>query len=106
MALWSANDARVEEEAGMRLAILGTGSVGSTLGPRWSALGHEVCFGSRDPRSAKARALVQAVGGARVANLREAVVGAEVIVLATPADAHGAVLRAVGDLEGRIVIDA
>jgi len=91
----------------MRLAILGTGSVGGTLGPRWSALGHEVCFGSRDPRSAKARALVQAIGGtARAASLREAVVGAKVVVLAMPADAHEAVLRAAGDLARRIVIDA
>ena len=91
----------------MRLAILGTGAVGGTLGRRWSALGHEVCFGTRDPRSAKVRALVQAVGGtARAAALREAVAGAELVVLATPADAHEAVLRAVGNLAGRIVIDA
>ena len=91
----------------MRLAILGTGSVGGTLGRRWSALGYEVCFGSRDPRSAKVRALVQAVGGtARAAGLREAVADAEAVVRATPADAHEAVVRAVGGLEGRIVIDA
>ena len=91
----------------MRLAILGTGSVGGTLGRRWSALGHEVCFGSRDPRSARVSALLQAVGGtARAAGLREAVADAEVVVLATPADAHEAVLRAAGGLEGRIVIDA
>src|SRR5258707_7420556 len=91
----------------MRLAILGTGSVGGTLGRRWSALGHEVCFGSRDPQSARVRALLQAVGStARAAGLREAVADAEVVVLATPADAHEAVLRAAGGLEGRIVIDA
>jgi 8-hydroxy-5-deazaflavin:NADPH oxidoreductase len=102
-----ATDGKIDEEAAMRLAILGTGSVGSTLGRRWSALGHEVCFGARDPRSAKVRALVQAVGGtARAAGLREAVADVEAVVLATPADAHQAVLRAVGDLAGRIVIDA
>ena len=91
----------------MRLAILGTGSVGGTLGRRWSALGHEICFGARDPRSAKVRALVQSVGGtARAVGLREAVADVEVVVLATPADAHEAVVRAVGGLQGRIVIDA
>ena len=91
----------------MRLAILGTGSVGGTLGRRWSASGYEVCFGSRDPRSAKVGALLHAVGGtARATGLREAVADAEAVVLATPADAHEAVLRAIGDLEGRIVIDA
>ena len=91
----------------MRLAILGTGSVGGTLGRRWSALGHEVCFGARDPRSANVRALEQAIGGTvRAAGLSEAVADAEVVVLATPADAHQAVLRAVGDLAGRVVIDA
>ena len=91
----------------MQLAILGTGSVGGTLGRRWAALGHEVRFGARDPGAAKVRALVQDVAGkASAAGLREAVAGAEVVVLATPYDAHAAVLRAAGDLQGRIVIDA
>jgi predicted dinucleotide-binding enzyme len=32
----------------MKLAVIGTGSVGGTLGRRWAKLGHRVCFGVRD----------------------------------------------------------
>jgi 8-hydroxy-5-deazaflavin:NADPH oxidoreductase len=91
----------------MRLAILGTGAVGGTLGRRWAALGHEIRFGSRDPGAARVRRLVQGiVGTASAAGMAEAVAGAEVVVLATPYEAHAAVLRAAGDLAGRIVVDA
>ena len=33
----------------MKIAVLGTGRVGSTLGRRWAALGHEIVFGTRNP---------------------------------------------------------
>lgn len=33
----------------MKITILGTGNVGATLGRRWSSLGIEVVFGSREP---------------------------------------------------------
>jgi predicted dinucleotide-binding enzyme len=35
----------------MRLGILGTGGVAQTLAQRWSAVGHEISLGSRDPSS-------------------------------------------------------
>ncbi len=33
----------------MKIAIVGAGRVGSTLGTRWSATGHDVVYGVRDP---------------------------------------------------------
>ena len=33
---------------GMKIAVIGTGSVGKTLGRLWAENGHEVMFGSRD----------------------------------------------------------
>lgn len=32
----------------MKIAVIGTGSVGGTLGQRWAEFGHSVCFGVRD----------------------------------------------------------
>jgi hypothetical protein len=34
--------------AGMKIAVIGKGSVGGTPGRRWRAAGHEVVFGTRD----------------------------------------------------------
>lgn len=35
----------------MRIGVIGTGRVGTTLGTAWAERGHEVTFGSRDPTS-------------------------------------------------------
>jgi 8-hydroxy-5-deazaflavin:NADPH oxidoreductase len=39
----------------MRIAVLGTGSVGTTLAPAFARLGHEVTLGTRDPDATRAR---------------------------------------------------
>jgi NADPH-dependent F420 reductase len=91
----------------VNIAILGTGSVGSALGTRWARAGHAITFGSRDPLSEKVRAVVERCGSrARACGLKEAVAEAEVILLAVPWPAAQATLAALGDLEGRVLIDA
>ena len=89
----------------MRIAIIGTGNVGSALGTRWSQRGHEVVFGSRDPRSEKVQKL-SAATGAGASNIRDAVTDAAVVVLATPWDATEESIIAAGDLSGKILLDA
>jgi 8-hydroxy-5-deazaflavin:NADPH oxidoreductase len=92
----------------MKLAVIGTGSVGGTLGRRWAELGHSVCFGVRDTKDKDANALVAGIkgkGSARLAGLSEAAQDAEVVVLATPYAANAAALAAAGDLSGKILID-
>jgi hypothetical protein len=64
----------------MRLAILGTGNVAQTLARRWSAAGHEIAFGSRDPAS-------KGDLDAPVTSLAAAVAENEVVVNATPGSA-------------------
>jgi 8-hydroxy-5-deazaflavin:NADPH oxidoreductase len=64
----------------MQIAILGTGNVAQTLARRWSAAGHEITFGSRDPASAGALA-------APVTSLADAVARHDVVVNATPGSA-------------------
>jgi predicted dinucleotide-binding enzyme len=84
----------------MKIAIIGTGRVGGTLGGRWRAAGHEVVYGSRAGSGA-------GPGGAPLMPVRDALAGADVVVLAVPGGAVGDVVTANGDaLAGTVVIDA
>jgi hypothetical protein len=84
----------------MRIAIIGTGNIGGTLGGRFQAAGHDVIYGSRNPGGA-------GPGGAPQAAVDEAISGAEVVLLAVPGPAVTDVVAANGPaLDGKIVIDA
>jgi predicted dinucleotide-binding enzyme len=90
----------------MKIAVIGTGSVGGTLGRRWAELGHAVSFGVRDTANADAKALVARIkGNARLASVHDAAADAEVVVLATPYQANAAAIAAAGNLAGKILID-
>lgn len=88
----------------MRIAIIGAGNVGTTLGRRWTRARHQVTYGVRDPGSAKAEALAQE--GVRVCLAPQAVERSEVVVLATPWAQAQAAVEALGDLGGRPLLDA
>jgi 8-hydroxy-5-deazaflavin:NADPH oxidoreductase len=85
----------------MRLAIIGAGNVGASLGAAWSAKGHDVVYGVPDPQKPKYAALPRGA----VRRGQEAVKDAAAIVLATPWRATAAAIRELGDLKGKIVID-
>ena len=91
----------------MKIAVLGAGNIGGTLGAKWAAAGHQVVFGARDPGSPKTRAALGAAGAdARVDTLEHAVAGAEIVVFAIPGAALAAAVAALGAaLNGKIVID-
>jgi len=92
----------------MKLAIIGAGSVGGTLGTAWAQkAGHEIFFGVRNPQSEKVQALVRSLGGkARAGTAAEAAASADVIVLATPWNGAEAAIRSLGDVSGKIILDA
>jgi NADPH-dependent F420 reductase len=91
----------------MKIAVIGTGNVGGTLGKRWARAGHEVAFGARDPAEAKVATLVRESGpSARAASVPEAAREADVVVLAVPWDGARDAVAAAGDLRDRILIDA
>lgn len=52
----------------MRIAVIGAGNVGGTLGRRWAALGHQVTFGVREGGEVKGGA----PPGTRVASVADA----------------------------------
>ena len=48
------------------VAVIGTGDMGDSLGPRFAELGYRVVYGSRNPASDKAKALVEEDGEKRI----------------------------------------
>lgn len=91
----------------MKIAIIGTGNVGRTLGTSWAKKGHQVIFGSRDPHSEKVREVLAAAGtNASGAGIAEAGAAAEVIVLATPWNIVEQIVESLGNLAGKIVVDS
>lgn len=89
----------------MNIGIVGTGNIGGGLGKRWAKAGHSVMFASRDPN--KARQLAAGIGAsASGGSYAEVVAFSEVLLLATPwGDATESALRALGSLDGKILIE-
>jgi hypothetical protein len=92
----------------MRIAVLGAGNVGSTLGQRWAQTGnHTVVFATRNPDSERAQAAVRQSGQhASSSDIASAARTCDVIVLATPWAATLDALTACGDIAGKVIIDA
>jgi len=88
----------------MNIAIIGAGSVGSSLAAAWSRKGHSLVFGARQPSDAKLVALAQKLG-ARAATVADAAQSADVVVFATPWPATRAAVESCGSLAGKTVVD-
>ena len=89
----------------MRIAILGSGNMGGTLGRLFAAAGHTVTFSySRDP--AKLERLARESGSrARAASPGGAVRDADIVVLTVLWQHVSRVLRLAGDLQDKVLID-
>ena len=86
--------------AGMKIAVIGKGNIGGTLGSRWRAAGHDVTYGARDGSG-------EGPGGAPVRGIGDALASAEVVLLAVPGQAVPDVVSEQGAaLAGKVVIDA
>lgn len=92
----------------MRIAVLGTGSVGQALATRLVELGHEVAMGARRDDNETGRAWVaKHAAGARSGSFRSATEGAELVFLCTLGSAALEVLEAAGrdQLAGKVLVD-
>lgn len=88
------------------IAMIGTGSVGGALGPRFAGLGERIVYGSRTPDAERVAALVERTGAGTKALAPEAAARAcNTIVLAVPFAAVEPLLRSFGNLDGRLIID-
>ncbi len=92
----------------MRIGVLGTGMVGSTIGTKLVSLGHEVMMGSREAGGEKAQAWVEAVGtGASEGTFADAAAFGELVFNCTAGIHSVAALEAAGptNLAGKILVD-
>ncbi len=87
----------------MRIGILGTGTMARAVGRLLAAQGHAVYFGSRQPERARetAAAIAEAQGG----SYGEAAAYGELLVLPILWQDAEEILRAAGDLSGKILLD-
>jgi len=84
----------------MRIAVIGKGNIGGSLGTKWRAAGHDVVYGARD-------GVGDGPGGAPVLGIGDALKDADVVVLAVPGQIVGDVVTEHGAaLAGKTVIDA
>jgi predicted dinucleotide-binding enzyme len=93
----------------MKIGVIGSGRIGSTIGGLWVKAGHEVMFSDRDPEQVK-----RAIDGlgpdlkpkARAGSVAEAVAFGDAILIAVPYAALPAIQQQVGaQLNGKVVID-
>ena len=92
----------------MRFGVLGTGTVGQTLGTKLMQLGHDVMLGARDTKNAKAQEWKEKSGLlARTGTYSEAAKFGDVLLNCTQGagslEALGMIER--GDLKGKVLID-
>ncbi|QCB95611.1 NADP oxidoreductase [Arthrobacter sp. PAMC25564] len=103
----------------MKIAVLGTGTVGPTIAGALAGLGHEVVIGTRDPEATLARTGPGLMGAAPfaqwhaghsqigVATFADAAAGAEIVVNATNGGGSLDALTAAGaaNLAGKVLVD-
>jgi predicted dinucleotide-binding enzyme len=88
------------------VAIIGTGDMGDSLGPRFAELGYTVVLGSRNPEGEKAQLVASQTGpNARATTQREAAQAGDIVILAVPWPAMETVAQNLGSLDDKIVID-
>jgi predicted dinucleotide-binding enzyme len=86
----------------MRIAIIGTGNIGGTLGTALARAGHQVTFGSRHPDQDATRE-----DGATTAAIGAAIEPADAVLLAIPAaGVEGFLAEHGAALDGKLVVDA
>ncbi|MGV9305760.1 NADPH-dependent F420 reductase [Nonomuraea sp. NPDC003727] len=88
----------------MRIGILGTGMMATTLGGAWVRAGHDVLVGGRDRAAAAATAA--RIGAAGYGTLTDGAAHGDLVLVAVPADVAPKVVEGLaGTLSGRTVVD-
>lgn len=87
----------------MKIAILGSGRMGGTLGGLWARCGHQVTFAYfRNARMLERRARQS---GLVTASVREAVADADAVLLSVHWTQVGDVLEQAGPMSGKVVLN-
>jgi 8-hydroxy-5-deazaflavin:NADPH oxidoreductase len=91
----------------LRIAVLGAGNIGGTLGRKWAAAGHKVFFGVNNPDSERAQALRAELGTkVTIGSAADALAGSDVVVMALPGKSMDeTIIKLAAQLDGKIIID-
>ena len=92
----------------MKIAVLGSGKVGGTLGAKWARAGHEIKFGVRDPEEKRRRADPKLASFNIIyLTVAEAIRDADVVLFAVPTSEVAGIIATHGSqLDYKILIDA
>ncbi len=89
----------------MQIAIIGTGNVGAALATQWSKKGHHINLGVQDTNDFKGKELLNNTN-TKVFSIGEAIALSDVILIATPPTAIFSIIEQMGDVSGKVIIDA
>ena len=96
----------IAADGSLKIGVIGSGRIGSTLGGVWVKNGHEVMFSSLDLEHDKQLA-AQLGGKARAGTSKEAAAFGEVLLMAVPYAALPQIGKDLGELvKGKVIIDA
>ena len=90
----------------LKIGVIGSGHIGSTVGSLWVKAGHPVMFSSRHPE--ELASLVQGLGAlAKSGTVAEAIAFGDVVFIAVPYGAYPQIGKDYGSLlAGKVVLDA
>jgi predicted dinucleotide-binding enzyme len=91
----------------VKVAVVGAGRIGGTLGKKWSRAGQEVHFGVRHPQKPEVQDLVKSLGpNASVSSIPDAIGWGDIVVFAIPGAAMKETITAHARvLDGKIIIN-
>jgi hypothetical protein len=103
---WAVFGQAPSSASGIKIGIIGSGNIGSTLGTLWVKSGHPVLFSSRHPE--QLTKLAESLGPlARAGTVREALAFGDVVLVAVPYGAYPQLGKDYArEFIGKIVIDA
>lgn len=88
------------------IAVLGTGDMGDSFGPRLARLGYRVIYGSRSPHSERVVNLVNSSGhNASADTYADAAAAADIVLVAVASHAVEQIINGLGELDGKVIID-
>jgi predicted dinucleotide-binding enzyme len=91
----------------MNIAVIGSGNIGGRLAGVWASRGHRIFLGTRNPGEEKIKRLTSRFPGTLTAHTTaEAVNQASVVLLAVPGSMAYPVAQQLGDVQGKVIIDA
>jgi hypothetical protein len=106
LLLGAASGAAFAQSDPLKIATVGSGNIGSTVGGFWIKAGHPVLFSSRHPEELKD--LIERMGPlARAGTVSDALAFGDVLLMAVPYGAYPQIAKDYGkDFAGKIMVDA